>query len=162
MRHARADASAAGVAACSERRASRDRVWVRQGAPTVRSGSAALGDQVLDDGAVPVDRRRDVAGRDVVGSVAHEARDLARGLELGDDLAIVASRATGSVTENPRATSIRPNRSSRAGSVSAGASASCISSNSHSLSHSWRSSPGSTIVPCIVAATAIQTFRSRR
>jgi hypothetical protein len=57
--------------------------------PRERLRRRAVVDQVIEDAPVPADRRRDVAGADVVAALDHERR-LPRGQELGHDLALLA------------------------------------------------------------------------
>jgi len=65
------------------------------------SGHPALGEQELVQRSVRVHGRGDVARRDAVGVLVQQPRDLARGEELGHDVAVVALADDGIVDREP-------------------------------------------------------------
>ena len=69
-----------------------DEAYASGSPESVMSASATerLDDEIVEDRAIAVDRGGDVARRELVGAALVRLLDLARGEELGDDLALLA------------------------------------------------------------------------
>ena len=115
------------------------------------SATERLDDEIVEDLAIAVDGGGDVAGRELVGAALVRLLDLARGEELGDDLALLALADDRIVDVVARLSSIRATRSSSSASAPAGSSWRSSSIEAISLSHSCLLSPGSNMAPSCAA-----------